>query len=412
MKNIKILFVFSLLINTIQAQVLITPDNQGIGTSIPYSSRLTLDGKDITNEVLSLKSDASPSMIFYTPMVNSFVNRAGYVGVSIFEDGSFFDVGSYANSNLGLSLLSNGNRKIYIKPNGNIGMGFNPLFPNAPVHIFSPEFISEALRLETTDAATNPVMTFYRQSSKLGQIGAATGTTPDIALTSNVAGITFNTSGLAMKIGSNGNIGMPTVSPFRKLNITGRVNIDAGSLEFNSFGGNSGDILYSGGVNSSPTWAAPPAIPVIPKYAVSASSGSQIFNYNPTNDQYLNFGTESFDDGNLLSGGVFTARHTGVYEVTLEMLLLSYNQSSSSLEFRVWKNNFTPPAYFTDYVSNEIHGWANNVNVSVFGSVERSYHQYHELFKLNNGDTLHFMVYNNGLNPITLNSRIQIHTVY
>jgi hypothetical protein len=394
------------------SQVLITPDNQGIGTSIPYSSsRLTLDGKDITNEVLSLKSDGSPSMIFYTPLVSSFANRAGYIGVSILEDGSYFDMGSYANSNLGLALLSNGNRKMYIKPNGNIGLGFNPIFPNAPVHIFTPEFVSEGFRIQTTDASTNPVMTFYRQSTKLGQIGASTGSSPDIEITSNLAGINFNTSGLAMKIGSNGNIGMPTVSPFRKLNITGRVNIDAGSLEFNGNSGNSGDILISGGPSASPLWAAP--TPSTPKYAVSANnnSGQTLSTGSNQTEFILNFANEIFDDGNLLSGGVFTARHNGVYLVHIQIPMNYLDHYLKGGTIRVYKNADTTPidtAFFDNAVTQFDFNTSNYISDRV---VRNRNCTLENIFKLNNNDQLTFKFYVPANTSITIRPQIYIYAV-
>ena len=403
MKTLLFPLLILLSIATLNAQVLITPDNQGIGTSLPYStSKLTLDGKDQTNEVLSLKADSSPFLAFYNN------TRQANIGLTYSEFDSYFGI---STQSLPIKFSVNGNQSLFLSSNGRVGVGYSPLFPNASLHVFTPEFTSEALRLQTTDEATNPSMTFYRQSNKIGQIGAVTGVVPDLEIKSNLAGIQFNTGGIAMKIASNGNIGMPNTDLWRKLNVDGRVNIQNGSLEFNSYGGNLGDILYSGGANYSPTWAAPPT-PNIPKYAVSAKTTSGIIlNTSVATETDLTFNSEVFDDGNILDGATFTAEHIGVYEVFIEIPIISVSQSSNQIVLSIYKNGALP-AYFTQTYSNSLYGYVNNVNATVFGAVATIRVQYEDLFKVNKGDTLLFRVRNPSSQSQTIFPKITIKAIY
>lgn len=377
------------------AQVLITPDNQGIGTAMPYSSsKLTVDGKNLTNEVLSLRSDAYPFINIYSPIANlSFANRAAYLGLSSDGFSNFFDIGTHSNTGLGLGLLANGNKRFFIHPNGNVGIGYNPLNPQATLNIFVTDSQTEALRLTSSTNETTPAgpfMTFYKDNTRRATIASndnlnGPGHTLDITSEGELALKTYSNNlqrtlfhGLP-----NGNVGIPYATNSYNFNVGGTVNFNS-KIYVKGFIGNFGDVLRSGGPDGEPFWSVDGAP------FVSAESPSTTYPHSVEN--YINFSTEKIDSDGLLNGGTVTIRQNGIYQVYIEIPLYTANSNTLGFIFRIYKNSDPTPIH-EESVSNRLFGFVNGEGTLVHGAVSRYKFVYQDLLNLLRDDTLHVKIY-------------------
>lgn len=377
------------------SQVLITPDNQGIGTSLPYStSKLTLDGKDLTNEVLSLRSDAYPFINIYSPIANlSFANRAAYLGLSTDGFTNFFDIGTHSNTGLGLGLLANGNKRFFIHPNGYVGVGYNPVNPQAALNLFVTDTQTEALRLTSSTNEINPLgpyMTFYKDNTRRASIASSNklsgpGHSLDIISDDELALKTYSNSTLHTLFHGlpNGNVGIPYATNSYNFNVGGTVNFNS-KIYVKGFIGNFGDVLRSGGPDGEPFWSVDGAP------FVSAESPTTTYPHSIEN--YINFSNEKFDSEGLLNGGTLTIRQNGIYQVYIEIPLFTPNSNKFGFIFRIYKNNDTTPIH-EEAVSNTIYGFVNGEGTLVHGAVSRYKFVYQDLWNLLRDDTLHVKIY-------------------
>lgn len=367
------------------SQVLITPDNQGIGTSLPYStSKLTLDGKDLTNEVLSLRSDASPFLAFYNNL------RQASIGLTYNETESYFGI---STQTLPIRFNTNGYQSMFLNNNGKVGIGYNPVNPQAALNLFVTDTQTEALRLTSSTNEINPsgpFMTFYKDNTRRAIIASnnkpnGPGHSLDIISEGELAIKTYSNNTLYTLFHGlpNGNVGIPYATNSYNFNVGGTVNFNS-KIYVKGFIGSFGDVLRSGGPDGEPFWSVDGAP------FVSAESPTTTYPHSVEN--YINFSNEKIDSEGLLSGGIVTIRQNGIYQVYIEIPLYTPNSNKLGFIFRIYKNNDTTPIH-EESVSNTIYGFVNGEGTLVHGAVSRYKFVYQDLWNLLRDDILHVKIY-------------------
>ncbi|MFN4146941.1 MAG: hypothetical protein ACK4GN_14040 [Runella sp.] len=214
----------------------------------------------------------------------------------------------------------------------------------------------------------------------------------------------------APKMSINGNTG--NIKTENLLHINGGLALTS---EFFAGGnsGASGQILYSSGPGGAPYWGPPPP----PKYAVAARNNSGQTMTTPGScpgpqcEFILNFPNEVFDDGNLLSGGVFTAKHTGVYLVKIRLPVHLYDYYSMEIDLKIYKNASSSPIdveRFSNIVGHFVHPSSYNFD----RVIAHNTFEFENIYKLNTNDTLTFKLALPGYKTYTFFPRIFIYSIY
>jgi hypothetical protein len=191
----------------------------GIGTTNP-AAKLHIDGTNNTNEVLRLDAEVSPFMSFFQS--GAYKAYAGINNNGL--DPIDFRIATTNGSNYPIKFFTNGNERMHIAANGNIGIG-SPTTPLVPLHINSN--ISEALRVQ----GPTSYMTFYDDNNYRGYIQAWTNALGIGSTGTN--SINFYTGGGAQRatILDNGKVGIGNNLPGAQLDINSN---DAEVIKINS----------------------------------------------------------------------------------------------------------------------------------------------------------------------------------
>jgi hypothetical protein len=275
---------------TLPTSSLSVDGNVGIGTvstSAFYNSSSPFTQKTLINSgsnpealMLATSSSNGPNLNFAAPnsagnnvRIASFVGRPSSTTAGSEAGDLVFYTKLAANSNV--------TEKMRILDNGNVGIGTST--PINPLHISGP---SASILLERygigahfvfrTANGTQAIPTALNANEIAGRFSGwgYNGTTynpvsfidmmTEENQTATAAGgflkfMTTNAGGLSssekMRISSVGNIGINTIAPTEKLDVSGNIKL-TGALMPNNLAGTTGDILTSAGTGIAPTWSS------------------------------------------------------------------------------------------------------------------------------------------------------------
>lgn len=221
--------------------------NVGIGTSTPATR---LDVHSNSGDVMNLNGSASSAYVTF----NAANNYIGYAG--IYNGSSSMDFGTGSGNNSGrVNLVTGSSPRLTVAANGDVGIGnSNPSGSKLEVRHGSSTVNPHLLLTETT-ASNYGRISFnnlaHNSSWTIAGLNTATAANDRLNLYHSSAGD-------VMSITGNGRVGIGTVNPTERLDVSGNVRF-SGALMPNNNAGTSGQFLRSNGSGNAPTWASPTA---------------------------------------------------------------------------------------------------------------------------------------------------------
>lgn len=221
--------------------------NVGIGTSSPTTR---LDVHSNSGDIMNLNGSASSAYVTF----NAANNYIGYAG--IYNGSSSMDFGTGSGNNSGrVNLVTGSSPRLTIAANGDVGIGnSNPSGSKLEVRHGSSTINPHLLLTETT-ASNYGRISFnnlaHNSSWTIAGLNTATAANDRLNLYHSSAGD-------VMSITGNGRVGIGTVNPTERLDVSGNIRF-SGALMPNNNAGTSGQFLRSNGSGNAPTWASPTA---------------------------------------------------------------------------------------------------------------------------------------------------------
>ena len=190
----------------------------GIGTAAPAHPLVIYGAQDMSAQIQTTKTNGAAYL--------RFVNDARHWRLGVTTNDSFTLYDNTGTATPFIVEAGAGTNTLVVDSNSRVGIGTNS--PAVSLHIVDTG--DEIIRLQDSNAAGSPYISFYQQTTRRGliQLSGSAGT---LRLSSEYGDIAFETANTAgsgadveyMRIKAGGNVGIGTDSPGEKLEVIGNI---------------------------------------------------------------------------------------------------------------------------------------------------------------------------------------------